>query len=92
MSDSKSPRFRLDKSYLKEPKRLARLLLAVCLAYLWIVYRGTVSVVEGWSKLVHRTELIDLSLVNLVLNPLEFFLNEQMPIPAAFIPLDLDEF
>ncbi len=36
-SDSKSRGFRLDKSHLKEPKRLARLLLAACLAYLWLV-------------------------------------------------------
>ena len=91
-SDSKSRGFRIDKSHLKEPKRLARLLLAACLAYHWIVYLGTVALAEGWNKVIHRTERVDLSLFNLGLNLLEHFLNEQMPIPVAFIPLDLDGF
>jgi hypothetical protein len=86
-SDSKSRGFRLDKSHLSEPKRLERLLLAACLAYLWIVYLGTVALAEGWHKVIHRTERCDLSLFNLGLNLLEHFLNEQMPLPVAFIPL-----
>jgi hypothetical protein len=85
-SDQKSRGFRLDKSHLQDPKRLARLLLAVCLAYLWIVYLGTVALVEGWNKVFHRTERVDLSLFNLGLNLLEHFLNEHLPIPVAFIP------
>jgi hypothetical protein len=87
-SDSKSRGFHLDKSHLKAPKRLERLLLAACLAYLWIVYLGTVALVEGWNKVIHRTERVDLSLFNLGLNLLEHFLNETMPLPASFIPLD----
>jgi len=91
-SDSKSRGFRLDKSHLKEPKRLVRLLLAACLAYLWIVYLGTVAMVEGWHKVIHRTERVDLSLFNLGLNLLEHFLNRNMGLPASFIPLDHVEF
>jgi hypothetical protein len=87
-SDSKSRGFRLDKSHLKEPKRLVRLLLAACLAYLWIVYLGTVAMVEGYNKIIHRTERCDLSLFNLGLNLLEHFLNLLKPLPVAFIPLD----
>src|SRR5215210_2137768 len=90
-SDSKSRGFRLDKSHLKEPKRLERLLLAACLAYLWIVYLGTVALVEGWNKVIHRTDRVDLSLFNLGLNLLEYFLNQLMPLPAAFIPLDHED-
>lgn len=87
-SDTKSRGFRLDKSHLREPKRLERLLLAACLAYLWLVYLGTVAMVEGWNKVIHRTERVDYSLFNLGLNLLEHFLNETMPLPTSFIPLD----
>lgn len=67
-------------------------MLGACLAYLWIVYLGTVALVEGWHKIIHRTERLDLSLFNLGLNLLEHFLNQQMPLPVAFIPLLLDDF
>ncbi|HEX2916102.1 MAG TPA: IS4 family transposase [Chloroflexia bacterium] len=90
-SDSKSRGFRLDKSHLKEPRRLERLVLAACLAYLWIVYLGTVALIEGWHKVIHRTERVDLSLFNLGLNLLEHFLNETMPLPVSFIPLEHEE-
>jgi hypothetical protein len=91
-SDSKSRGFRIDKSHLKEPKRLVRMLLAACLAYLWMVYLGTVAMVDGWHKVIHRTERVDLSLFNLGLNLLEHFLNMDMLLPASFIPLDHSEF
>jgi hypothetical protein len=90
-SDQKSRGFRLDKSHLSDPKRLCRLMLAACLAYLWIVYLGTVALVEGWHKVIHRTERVDLSLFNLGLNLLEHFLNQLMPLPVAFIPLLLED-
>lgn len=91
-SDQKSRGFRLDKSHLKEPKRLERLLLAACLAYLWLVYLGTVALAEGWHKIIHRTERVDLSLFNLGLNLLEHFLNQAMLLPVAFIPLLSEDF
>jgi hypothetical protein len=91
-SDQKSRGFRLDKSHLKDPKRLERLLLAACLAYLWIVHLGTVALAEGWNRVIHRTERLDLSLFNLGLNLLEHFLNEHLPLPVAFIPLLLEDF
>jgi hypothetical protein len=90
-SDHKSRGFRLDKSHLSDPKRLARLMLATCLAYLWLVYLGTVALVEGWHKIIHRTDRVDLSLFNLGLNLLEHFLNQLLPLPVAFIPLLLDD-
>ena len=89
-SDQKSRGFRLDKSHMNEPQRLERLILAACLAYLWLIYLGTVSIVEGWHKVFSRTHRVDLSLFQLGLNLLEYFLNEQMIIPVAFIPLLLE--
>ncbi len=67
-------------------------MLAACLAYLWLVYLGTVALLEGWQAVIHRTERVDLSLFNLGLNLLEHFLNQAMPIPVAFIPLLLEVF
>ena len=37
-SDQKSRGFHLHKSHLAEPLRLSRLLIAACLAYIWIIY------------------------------------------------------
>lgn len=91
-SDQKSRGFRIDQSHLSDPARLERLLLAACLAYLWVVYLGTIALAEGWNKIFHRTERVDLSLFNLGLNLLEHFLNELMPIPVAFVPILLEGF
>lgn len=61
-SDQKSRGFHIHKSHLSNPERLFRLLMAACLAYLWLVYLGTLAHVEGWVAIVHRTERCDLSL------------------------------
>jgi len=37
-SDQKSRGFHLHKSHISDPQRLSRLLIAACLAYIWIVY------------------------------------------------------
>jgi len=83
-SDEKSRGFNLHKSHLSNPQRLARLLIAACLAYIWIVYLGALAVRDGWAKIIHRTDRCDLSLFQLGLNLLEHFLNEHLPIPVAF--------
>ncbi len=41
-SDQKSRGFHLHKSHLSDPPRLMRLLIAACLAYLWVVYLACV--------------------------------------------------
>ena len=83
-SDEKSRGFNLHKSHISNPKRLARLMIAACLAYIWIVYLGTIAVRDGWVKIIHRTDRCDLSLFQLGLNLLEHFLNEHLPIPVEF--------
>jgi hypothetical protein len=80
----------MHKSHLSDPQRLLRLLIAACLAYLWIVYLGTLAHVEGWVTVIHRTDRCDLSLFQLGLRLVEHFLNEGMPIPVAFTVLLLD--
>lgn len=83
-SDQKSRGFHLHKSHLAEPKRLSRLLIAACLAYIWIVYLGSLCLKEGWVKMIHRTERCDLSLFQLGLRLIDHFLNEDLVIPVAF--------
>ena len=84
VSDQKSRGFHLHKSPLANPQRLARLLIAACLAYMWIVYLGSVCIKEGWVRIIHRRHRCDLSLFQLGLRLLEHLLNEEMTIPVQF--------
>ena len=83
-SDQKSRGFHLQKSHLSDPQRLSRLLIAACLAYIWIVYLGSVCRKEEWVRIIHRRHRCDLSLFQLGMRLLEHFLNEDLPIPVAF--------
>ena len=83
-SDQKSRGFHLHKSHLDKPERLASLMMAACLAYIWMVYLGAYSKHTGWVKVIHRTDRCDLSLFQLGLALLEHFLNEGIPIPVSF--------
>jgi hypothetical protein len=87
-SDQKSRGFHLHKSHISDPERLSRLLMAACLAYIWIVYLGSICMKEGWVGIIHRRHRCDLSLFQLGLRLLEHFLNEALPIPVQFHILD----
>jgi len=83
-SDQKSRGFNIQKSHIEEPQRLSRLLIATCLAYIWIVYLGSLCKSDGWQAIIHRGNRCDLSLFRLGLQLLEHFLNEGLPIPVQF--------
>jgi hypothetical protein len=83
-SDQKSRGFHLHKSHISEPERMSRLLIAACLAYIWIIYLGVVAKKEKWVAIIHRPNRCDLSLFQLGLDLLEHFLNESLPIPVSF--------
>ena len=83
-SDQKSRGFNLHRSHISDPARLARLLIAACLAYIWIIYLGVIAKRDGWVEVIHRTDRCDLSLFQLGLNLLEHFLDEHFHIPVAF--------
>jgi Transposase DDE domain len=83
-SDQKSRGFYIQKSHISDPQRLSRLLIAACLAYIWIVYLGALGEKEGWRERIHRKKRCDLSLFQLGLRLLEHFLNEELPIPVQF--------
>jgi hypothetical protein len=84
-SDQKSRCFHIHKSHLSEMKRLSRLLIASCLAYLWIVYLGVCAVREDWMKRLHRQDRCDLSLFRLGLRLLARALKDHIPIPDGFL-------
>ena len=84
-SDQKSRGFQLHKSHLSEPARLTRLLIASCLAYIWLVYLGVCALRDGWLKRLHRQDRCDLSLFRLGMRLLARCLKDHLPIPAGLL-------
>ncbi len=87
-SDQKSRGFHLNKSHLDDPDRISRLMIAACLAYIWIIFLGALAILEGWSSVIHRSDRCDWSLFRLGLALLDHFLNEHLPIPVSFSLLE----
>ena len=83
-SDQKSRGFHIHKSHISDPQRLSRLLIAACLAYIWIVYLGSLCEKEGWRSVIHRSDRCDISLFQLGLRLLEHFINENLSILVQF--------
>lgn len=87
-SDQKSRGFNLHKSHLSDPQRLARLMIAACLAYIWIIDLGVRALQDQWRSLIHRRKRCDLSLFQLGLRLLDHLPNEDKCIPVSFQPAD----
>jgi hypothetical protein len=84
-SDQKSRGFHIHKSQLRDPQRLARLLIAACLAYLWLVYLGVCVLRDGWLKRLHRRDRCNPSLFRLGVQLLARCLKDDIPIPRGFL-------
>ena len=84
-SDQKSRGVRLHKSHVSEPARLMRLLIASCLAYLWLVYLGVCALRDGWLQRLHRQDRCDLSLFRLGMRLLARCLKDHLPIPEGLL-------
>jgi hypothetical protein len=83
-SDQKSRGFHVHKSHLSDPMRLTRVLMATCLASIWIVYLGALCEQDGWVSIIHRGDRCDLSLFQLGRRLLDYLLSEDFMIPVAF--------
>lgn len=83
-SDQKSRGFYMAHSHLSDPLRLQRLLIATCLAYIWLVCLGDAVRRKGWTGRIHRKSRCDLSLFQLGLLWLEHCLNEDWAVPVFF--------
>lgn len=84
-SDQKSRGFHLHQSHLRDPARLSRLLIAACLAYLWVVYLGVCARRDDRLTQIHRPDRCDLSLFRLGLRLLARCLKDELPIPDGFL-------
>ena len=84
-SDKKSRGFHIDKSHLSDPKRLACLLLASSLAYLWLMHLGMmVSTDEAKRALIDRTHRTDKSLFRLGLDWVKYCFTHDLELVVAF--------
>lgn len=83
-SDQKSRGFHLHKSHISDPARLARLMMAAALAYLWMIYLGVEAIRNRWYEQFHRTDRIDLSLFQLGMRLMEYLLNQGRRLRIAF--------
>ena len=90
-SDQKSRGFNIHKSHIDDPKRIFRLLIASCLAYIWMIYLGTLAMRDGYYLQIHRTDRCDLSLFSLGKKLLKRFMNSASKIPIEFCVLDFDD-
>ncbi len=84
-SDQKSRGFNLQKSHLSSPERVAKLLIASCIAYIWIIYLGILAIKNKALPEIHRRGRCDLSLFQLGLRYLERILNQELEIPFGLI-------
>jgi len=84
-SDQKSRGFHIHKSHLRDSKRVSRLLIASCLAYLWIVYLGVCAMRDDGMQRLHRQDRGDLSLFRRGLRLLARCRKDHIPIPDGFL-------
>lgn len=64
-SDQKTRGFNIHRSKLSQPKRLAKLLIASCLAYILIILAGVKCLQSKFYQFIHRKDRCDLSLFSL---------------------------
>ena len=84
-SDQKNRGFHIQRSHLADPQRLSRLLIASCLAYIWIIYLGVQASHEHWRSRLHRRKRCDLSLFQLGRRFLARCLREGESIPEGLL-------
>jgi hypothetical protein len=83
-SDQKSRGFHIHKSHLSDPVRLSRLLIAACLAYIWMIGLGLFTLVTGNHQLIDRTDRVDKSIFRLGLDWLKYALKNDLVFPVSF--------
>jgi hypothetical protein len=83
-SDTKSRGFGLDKSGIRHPERLARFVIAVFLAYIWLIYLGALVIAQRQLGLIARSDRFVNSLFQLGRAYLDRILEENWAIPVSF--------
>ena len=83
-SDQKSRGFHIHKSHLADPARLSRLLIAACLAYIWMIVQGLQVLAQGKLALIDRGDRRDKSLFRLGLDWLKYALKHSIDFQPVF--------
>lgn len=83
-SDQKSRGFHIHKSHLSEPDRVSRLLLAACLAYIWMILQGLQVIAQKLSGCIDRTDRQDKSIFRLGLDWLRHCLKRDVDFEPLF--------
>jgi hypothetical protein len=83
-ANHKSRGFHIHKSHLADPARLARLLIATSLAYLWVHAVAVFAHDQNWLSQFHRTDRCDLSLFQIGIRALRYAQREGKRIPVCF--------
>jgi hypothetical protein len=83
-ANHKSRGFHIHKSHLANPARLARLLIATSLAYLWVHAIAAVAQAQDWLAQFHRTDRCDLSLFQIGIRALRYAQREGKRVPVCF--------
>jgi hypothetical protein len=84
--DVKGHGFDFQTCRLRHPERIARLMLAVALAYLWLCFLGVTATLTGQAKFVDRTDRRDRSLFTIGRQLLNRYLKLDKPIIVSFLP------
>ena len=84
-SDQKSRGFGIDKSHLSDPKKVSRLLMAACLAYIWMIWLGVEVLTTGQAHLLGPCSRCDKSVFRLGLDWLKHLLKHGKRITVSFI-------
>ena len=85
VANHKSRGFRIDKRHLAAPERLARLLIATSLAYVWIHAAAGFAQAHGWVEQFHRSDRCDLGLFQIGLRAIQYALREGLRVPVSFV-------
>ena len=83
-SDQKSRGFNIHKSHLSDPARVSRLLVAACLAYIWMILQGLQVVAENKTGCIDRTERNDKSVFRLGLDWIRHCLKRDLEFQPMF--------
>lgn len=83
-ANQKSRGFHIHKSHLSQPERLARLLIATSLAYLWVHAIAVFAQEQDWVRQFHRTDRCDLSLFQIGIRALHYAHREGKRVPVCF--------
>ncbi len=85
--DMKGHGFDLEPTHLDDQDRISRLVLGVCIAYVWLIALGSWVIKRGFRHLIDLKSRRDKSYFCLGWDWLERCLLYQMPIPIHFAPV-----